>query len=81
MVAATVTDGDVRRENESGVGEEEEEEEEGQPEGGDEERFDRQREKGHCWIVRRVGGEEKGMNFHKGGGGGALSEFNKDCQS
>lgn len=51
MVAATVTDGDVRRENESGVGGGEEE--------GDEERFDKQREKGHCWIVRRVEGERR----------------------
>lgn len=50
MVAATVTDGDVRRENESGVG---------GGERGDEERFDKQREKGHCWIVRRVEGERR----------------------
>lgn len=50
MVAATVTDGDVRRENESGGGERKR---------GDEERFDKQREKGHCWIVRRVEGERR----------------------
>lgn len=33
--------------------------------------------------MRRVEREEERMNFHKDGEGedGALSEFNKDCQS